>query len=450
MYMIHTDYFKGKKITVMGLGLLGRGVGDVEFLARHGADLIVTDLKSEDELQTSLERLKGFNTITYVLGEHRIEDFRDRDLILKAAGVPLDNPYIKEAEKNNIPVEMSTALFVALAQVQTIGITGTRGKSTVTHMVHEALEAETKEGLREGRVFLGGNVRGLSTLALLDEVEEGDTVVLELDSWQLQGFRSKGISPKIAVFTTFMPDHMNYYRDNLSLYFRDKAAIYQAQQSGDVLIVSEQVRGYMELFNLPAPRASEVRVVHSESCDALPQLMMLGEHNRQNAALAFEALRACGVEDQRAYRAVANFKGVPGRLEKIAEKNTRVFYNDTTATTPEAAASALRALSGKEVVIIMGGSDKGLDFSPFLESLRHVQACLLLPGTGSDRIVLESSEEIRKKMTLIPTMKDAVEKAFALSKESGIILLSPGCASFGLFKNEFERGDQFVSAVHTL
>lgn len=448
--MIHTDYFKGKKITVMGLGLLGRGVGDVEFLARHGADLIVTDLKSQDELRTSLERLKSFKNIMYVLGEHRLEDFRGRDLILKAAGVPLDTPYIQEAEKNNIAVEMSTALFVSLAPVRTVGITGTRGKSTVTHMVYEALENERKDGLRQGKVFLGGNVRGLSTLALLDEVEEGDTVVLELDSWQLQGFRTKGISPEIAVFTTFMPDHMNYYHDNLSVYFRDKAAIYETQKDGGVLVVSEQVHDYIKLFNAPVPQSTEVRVVSKKSYEALPPLTMLGEHNRQNAALAFETLKACGVESERAQRAVAQFKGVPGRLEKIAEKNTRVFYNDTTATTPEAATAALQALSGKEVLIIMGGSDKGLDFSPFLEALRHVRTCLLLPGTGSERIMLESSEDIRNKTIEVPTMKDAVAKAYSLSKEGEVVVLSPGCASFGLFKNEFERGDEFVSAVHAL
>jgi len=177
---------------------------------------------------------------------------------------------------------------------------------------------------------------------------------------------------------------------------------------------------------------------------------MLGEHNRENAALAFETLKVCGVTDERARSALAQFEGVPGRLERIAEKNKRVFYNDTTATTPQAATAALKALSGSEVVVIIGGSDKGLDFSPFLEALRQVHACLVLPGTGSDRIMFESSEEVRGKMIEVQTMQNAVEKAYSLSKEGGAVLLSPGCASFGLFKNEFERGDAFVSVVHTL
>ena len=119
----------------MGLGLLGRGVGDARYLAECGAELIVTDLKTREELASSIEQLKSFSNITYVLGEHRLEDFRDRDLVLKAAGVPLDSPYIAEAKKNNIAVRMSADLFAEISKIPVIGVTGTRGKSTVAHMV---------------------------------------------------------------------------------------------------------------------------------------------------------------------------------------------------------------------------------------------------------------------------------------------------------------------------
>src|SRR5579872_5046107 len=120
----YREYFRGKKITLMGLGLLGRGVGDAEFLAQCGADLIVTDLKSEGELASSLAHLRGFPDIRYTLGKHELGDFRDRDLILKAAGVPLDSPYIEEAKKARIPVRMSADLFAEFAQIPIIGVTG--------------------------------------------------------------------------------------------------------------------------------------------------------------------------------------------------------------------------------------------------------------------------------------------------------------------------------------
>src|SRR3989344_1423638 len=172
-----SEHFRGKRITVMGLGLLGRGVGDVRYLAECGAELIVTDLKSREELVESVAQLGSFSNITFVLGEHRLEDFRNRDLILKAAGVPLDSPYIAEAKKNDIPVRMSADLFAEISGVPIIGVTGTRGKSTVAHMIYEILKTGLGLNHSEGMVgratpykgvVLGGNVRGVSTLALLN------------------------------------------------------------------------------------------------------------------------------------------------------------------------------------------------------------------------------------------------------------------------------------------
>src|SRR3989344_3517177 len=198
------QFFKDKKVTVMGLGLLGRGVGDALFLAECGAKLTITDLKTQGQLKESLKKLKKFRTIKYVLGKHRLEDFRNADMILKAAGVPLDSIYIKKARKNKIPIEMSATLFARLSGIPMLGVTGTRGKSTVTHLIVHILKSAG------GKVVLGGNVRGVSNLQLLKSVKGADMSVFELDSWQLQGFGEAGISPHIAVFTNFLPDHMNY------------------------------------------------------------------------------------------------------------------------------------------------------------------------------------------------------------------------------------------------
>ncbi|MGD1003516.1 MAG: hypothetical protein ABR884_02995 [Minisyncoccia bacterium] len=136
--------FKGKKITLMGLGLLGRGVGDAEFLAAYGAELIVTDLKTAQELAPSIERLKNFNNITYHLGGHRLEDFEDRDMVIRAPNAPLDSPFIAHAREHGIPVEMDASLFAKLSPATIVGITGTRGKSTVTHLIYEMGRAAGK------------------------------------------------------------------------------------------------------------------------------------------------------------------------------------------------------------------------------------------------------------------------------------------------------------------
>ena len=155
----YKQQFKGKKITIMGLGLLGRGIGYTKFLAECGADLIVTDLKTEEQLASSVKALNKFKNIKFILGEHRLEDFKDRDMIIKAAGVSLDSIYIEEARKNNIPIEMDVSLFSKCAsKVMIIGVTGTRGKSMTTTLIYEILKLNEK--FLKKNVYVGGNLRG--------------------------------------------------------------------------------------------------------------------------------------------------------------------------------------------------------------------------------------------------------------------------------------------------
>ena len=299
--------FKDKRITVMGLGLLGRGVGDVAFLAECGAHVLVTDMKTEEELADSVEQLKKYSNITFHLGgsssttalgfsktedrqenlgAHDEKDFTDCDMVIKAAGVPLDSPYIAAAQVAGVEVAMSTALFAKYAMdmgATIVGVTGTRGKSTVTQMIYETLKAAGKD------VLVGGNVRGVSTLAMLPHVAEGTGVVLELDSWQLQGFGYLKISPHIAVFTNLMPDHMNYYGGDMDAYFADKANIFKYQHAADTLIVDESL---VSLVSVAQPLST---LVVAERIPDEWILKIPGEHNRVNASLAASGLlfQAC-------------------------------------------------------------------------------------------------------------------------------------------------------------
>src|SRR3989344_8818958 len=228
----YKTYFSNKKITMMGLGLLGRGVAVAKFLASCGAVLTVTDLKIRKELAPSLLQLKKYKNIRYVLGRHELKDFSNCHLVIKAAGVPLDSPYVKEAIKNKVPVEMEASLFAKLSEAKIIGITGTRGKTTTAHVIYEILKKAGK------KVFIGGNIRGGSTLPFISKFKGDCLVVLELDSWQLQGFGDSKISPNLAVFTTFYPDHLNYYKGSMKRYFDDKANILKYQKKGDFLILA--------------------------------------------------------------------------------------------------------------------------------------------------------------------------------------------------------------------
>lgn len=434
-------HFKGKKITVMGLGLLGRGVGDARYLAECGAELIVTDLKTREQLSESTAQLEGFPNVSFALGGHRLEDFRNRDLIVKAAGVPLDSPHIAEAKKHNIPVRMSADLFAEISGIQIVGVTGTRGKSTVTHMVQEILQAAGK------KVLLGGNVRGISTLALLKEVTPEHIAVLELDSWQLQGFGEARLSPHVAVFTTLYPDHENYYKNNPEQYLADKANIFLYQNESDTLVLGKQcaaviIEKYGEMVESKTVVADELKLPDMWT------LLIPGMHNRYNAALALVTARELDIDDSVSRRALESFKGVPGRLELIREVNGVKIYNDTTATTPEATLAALKALDTgtRNIVLLMGGADKALDMNTLLYEIpNYTKRVILLSGTGTNRVL-----EFLPGASVFDDLKKAAQEAVAAAEAGDTILFSPAFASFGMFKNEYDRGDQFNALVKAL
>jgi UDP-N-acetylmuramoylalanine--D-glutamate ligase len=444
--MAWEEIFGGKKITVMGLGLLGRGIGDVAYLAEQGAEVLVTDLKSEEELQTSLEHLKEYKNITFVLGEHRLQDFADRDFVLVAAGVPLDSPFLRHAREAGVPLRQSAAWFAELSGVPIIGVTGTRGKSTVTHMIHHVLSEVTGE-----QVLLGGNVRGVSNLQLLHEVTEDSLCVMELDSWQLQGFGWIEHSPQVAVFTNFMEDHLNYYQtegmtkdEGMQRYFADKANIFRYQEESGVLVTTPAV---FELAKqLPGITLGQEVVLADAS--VIPEdslLAMPGEHNRLNAALAYRALKAVSLSDEEIFAGLASFPGVPGRLEYLGERDGVRIYNDNNSTTPQATIQGLRAVGNeddKNVILIAGGAYKNIDPSPLLEEIeKYCKKVVLLPGTGTD--VIKGQVEAEE----VGSMTEAVEAGLAVGEPGDVLLFSPGFASFGLFKNEYERNDEFVRCI---
>jgi UDP-N-acetylmuramoylalanine--D-glutamate ligase len=435
MVDVHEQY-KGKKITVMGLGVLGRAVGDAEYFAECGAEVTVTDMKSETQLGPSIQRLKKFPNVKFVLGGHNTDDFIHTDMVLKAAGVPLNSPYIDAAVEAGVHIVMSTALAAREAQKAgaiIVGITGTRGKSTTTHMIYHVLHSLGK------RAHLGGNVRGVSTLALLPHVQNGDVLVLELDSWQLQGFGDLRVSPDIAVFTNLMLDHQNYY-PTMEEYFEDKACIFRFQKEGNVLIAGNEI-----VKKIIASHPPILPVVPPPLPDDM-HLSVLGEHNRENASLARLALHALHLSYEKIDEQLADFQAVDGRLQYIEEKRGVKIYNDNNATTPEATVAALHALKehkGK-IVLLAGGSDKGLPFGELAaEVLTHCKAVVLLRGTGTDHL-----KHMIPDAVLAETLTDGVNLAFQKAGKGDVILFSPACASFGMFSNEYERNDEFIRLIN--
>jgi len=447
----YIDTFKDKKITVMGLGLLGRQLNVTRFLAECGADLIVTDLKDEDELEPSLEELSEYDDIEYVLGRHRLSEFESRDMIIKAASVPKDSKYLQRAREEDIPVEMDASLFVRLApeDINLIGVTGTRGKSTMTHLIKAILD-ESKE-----TAHLGGNIKGRATLPLLDEVEAGDQVVLELDSWQLQGFGDAEISPQMSVFTNFLVDHQDYY-DNMETYFEDKSQIFRHQDQDDYLVVTKQ--SFTALQEYLGEDAHEQ--VPGRLAMAKPQILLdgyeyqlKGEHNRQNVAVAVQVAELLGIETSAVKQAVAEFKPLSGRLSYVRKLRRRAVYNDNNATTPDATVAGIRTIireleDDQNITLITGGSDKGLDTTDLKRAIkRHVENLVLLPGTGTDeiRFPLAGSDDVN--VDEAETIRAALELALDMSSPQDTVLFSPAFASFDQFANEYEREQAFLDAV---
>ncbi|MDP3726469.1 MAG: UDP-N-acetylmuramoyl-L-alanine--D-glutamate ligase [bacterium] len=445
----YKQYFKGKKITLLGLGLLGRGVGDAAFLAQQGAELIVTDLKTKKELAQSLSKLKKYKNIIYVLGRHQKEDFKNRDMIIKSAGVTLDSPYIAEARKNKIPVTMSTALFVKLLPkgVTVIGVTGTRGKSTVAHLIYQMLLKAGK------RVFLGGNVRGISTLALLPKIKRGDFVVLELDSWQLQGFGDEKISPHISVFTNFMMDHLNYYKGSVKKYFSDKSHIFAHQKKGDYLVAPKDITRYIERKYIRTKIKS--KIITPKPIPKIWNLRVIGTHNRENASCVVAVGNILNIKPEDIKKILTLFKGVPGRLQFLHSVRDVKIYNDTTATTPDATVAALKALAStkKNIILIMGGADKKLDMSRLVKEIpKYCKVVVLLPGTGTSKLISNFQFPISKQFLIFnaTNLKKAIKKGMSVAEKGDVLLFSPAFASFGLFKNEFDRGEQFIKIIRSL
>lgn len=434
--------YQGKKILVVGLGIQGGGAGVARFFAELGAEVRVTDKKNEEDLKTSLEELKDLN-IEYTLGGHKPEDFLEADIIFKGPSVPWSLKELVEAERRGIRIEMETSFFLSLVPSKNIiGVTGTRGKSTTSIMIYELLKKLGK------KVYMAGNTPGVSTIALLKTIKPDDFIILELSSWQLSGFHKKRISPHIAVFTNFYPDHLNYYND-MDSYLFDKKAIYLNQTEDDYLIINEKFKDIIQDDDVKS------QVVYFSEKDFPNNLNYLkGTHNQQNAAASFATLQVLGLTTPSLIETLSNFKGLSFRQQVVGQKDGIFFINDTTSTTPVATIMAIQTFGNKPLILLLGGQSKNLPHEELVNFLDNVRGIVLLKGSFTDEILPELQNKFNDKITPIANnMEEAVLKAYSLAQKvrarepEVFIVLSPGATSFAGFKNEFERGQVFNEVV---
>jgi UDP-N-acetylmuramoylalanine--D-glutamate ligase len=457
---------RGIKAVVLGLGVHGGGVGVARFLAEQGADVLVTDLRPAEQLADSLAALADL-PIRFVLGEHRADDMAAAALVVRNPAVPDASPYIRIARAAGAAIEMEMTLFFRRCPAPIIGITGTKGKTTTTMLVGAMLQQHDAD------TIVAGNLR-VSALAQLGRIGPTTPVVLELSSFVLEGLGAAGLSPRLALVTNMSPDHLDRYAD-FAAYVAAKLAIVTHQRPGDTAILNADdataphfaaaAGGAVGWFGMHAPGPDRglaawyadgwlvVRVDGRDEpvCPAA-ELRLAGAHNLANLAGAALLARVHGVPCSTIRAAVRQFRGVPHRQQLVAEIGGVRYINDTAATAPDAAIAALHSYTAP-IVLIAGGSDKRLPLAPLARAIaeraRHV---VLLAGSATPHLQHELAATPGAPPISGPydDIDQAVAAAAALARPGELVLLSPGCASFGMFRNEFHRGDAFSAGVTRL
>jgi UDP-N-acetylmuramoylalanine--D-glutamate ligase len=454
------EWFKGKKVTVMGLGLNGGNLAACLFLSDLGAELTVTDLRTAEILKPSMDRLTGFS-INYVLGEHKIDDFTEAHLIIKNPAVPLDSPYLKAAQNAAVPIETDISLFLQFSESPILAVTGSKGKSTVVTALHHILSGPFPA------CRLGGNIT-LSPLNFMNELTGEEPVILELSSWQLADLRDRNlIKPEISLITNIMHDHQNRY-NSMEEYVADKEEIFKYQSKDQSALFpfdergklwSKKTKAHVEFFSWEGESEGIFAWLEGEKGflnlkegkrEVLPPTPLLpGKHFRGNMLLAAAMAALYGVSAQTIQNRLSTFKGVPHRMEKVATLGGIGFFNDTTATIPDALMAALNSFE-EPPLIICGGTDKNLDLSPLENLQNRSKGIFLLKGSATERMLPYIEKSGCPYWGPYESLREAFQAALGEAEQGDNIIMSPGATSFGMFINEFDRGNQFIALVKEL
>ncbi|MFQ5862821.1 MAG: UDP-N-acetylmuramoyl-L-alanine--D-glutamate ligase [Candidatus Brocadiales bacterium] len=464
--MIDNNMFRDKKITVMGLGLFGGGAGLARFLVRQGARLVITDLKTEEQLASSLATLDG-PPVELHLGGHREDDFKGVDMVMVNPAVPRDSRFLQIAKENNVPLDTEMNLFFRLCRAPILGVTGTKGKSTTTALIGEMLHHQGR------RVWVGGNLGlGYSLLERIDEIATDDLVVLELSSFQLEDLSKLRMSPHVSIITNIAPNHLDRH-GSYAEYIEAKRNIIRFQGPNDYCIMNLDDR---ELRKWPADTMARVLwfstkdvvesgafVENGKIClrlserepgeievSCLSNVKIPGAHNAANILAASCAAFLMGAGGEHIDRALREFSGLEHRLEFVCDIDGACYYNDSIATTPESAIAGLRAFEGP-IVLIAGGYDKGIPFDALAEECLKRTKCVILIGSTAQKIGELIARARRGSDTpeviFASSLEGAVRSARNLAQRGDTVLLSPACASYDMFVNFEDRGRQFKALV---
>ncbi|MEK7630930.1 MAG: UDP-N-acetylmuramoyl-L-alanine--D-glutamate ligase [Patescibacteria group bacterium] len=418
-------------ILILGLGALGGGVGVARFLADLGYTLTVTDLRSKKELATSLAQLKKYPRIRYTLGKHTMQDIRDADLIIKNPAVPLESPFIRAAKKKKIPITNDADLFLTLvSHGRIIGVTGTKGKTTTTLLIKHLL----------GKDAIAVGTPGVSFFDIFKTRTLPRWIVAEFSSFDLD-LVSRG--PSNAVITSLFADHLNRY-GSFAAYAKAKMHIVAKHTQKDRAFVwydSELARHFPKAYRGKRLWVSGHQLPNYEK-------KVSWRVSRPAIALAVAVARSFGMSDSVIKKRLVSFNAPASRLEIIRTTRTTVFIDDTTSTSPGAAAFSLAAIAKKweTITIIAGGEDKKFpdkDIRVYGDAIKKYHPrVILFPGS--------LSVKLKKYIGTVERAKTMTEAVRLAQHTKGAVVLLPGATSFNMFRNEYDRSAQFQKAVKRL
>jgi UDP-N-acetylmuramoylalanine--D-glutamate ligase len=422
--------FAAKRVTVLGLGHFGGGAAVSRWLAQQGARVLVSDHAPAEKLTEPINSLRDL-PIQFRLGPNQnAAELIDADLIVASPAIPPHNPYLQAARSSGVPITTEICLFVERCAARVIAVTGTKGKSTTSTLLHRMLSTRYK-------TWFGGNI-GKSLLVDLPSITPDDLVVLELSSFMLEHLGNMHWSPHVAVVTMISSDHLDWHGSAAS-YVDAKRNIVRYQKPGDFAVLNQQ--------NAGAKSFAENTLATVIDIPTQPKfaLQLAGEHNQLNAQAAFAAASLFGIDWANAQKSIADFSGLAHRLQLVHEAGQVRFINDSISTIPEAAIAALLSFPPATVIQIVGGSGKKeLPVEAMCAALSERAKAILCIGETAEKLAAMLPHG---RTHLCGTLEHAVQQAKRLATPGDIVLLSPGHPSYDQFTNFEARGEAFARLV---
>lgn len=446
--------------TVLLVGLAKTGVSTIKKLDKLGSKIIVNDIKSKDQLKDIIKQIENLDSVEYILGHH-LEDISNIDLTIVSPGVPLDLPFIKKLQSENINIIGEVELAYKLSKNPTfVGITGTNGKTTTTSLVGEIFKKASKDS------YIVGNI-GNPVIDTVDLTDENSFLITELSSFQLESIED--FKPRVSTIINITEDHLNRHH-TMENYINAKANIFKNQDANDFCILNYDDEIVRELGNKTNAKVlyfsqkekvsqgaylddnnnivikvndKEIKLLNKD------ELSLPGNHNLENCMAAILMSYVLGIDLEIIKDTLKTFKSVEHRLEFVTDKDGIMFVNDSKGTNPDSTIKAITSYD-KPIVLIAGGKDKQSDFTEMISyATKNVKAIVLL-GETADKIEQTAKLQGMNNIFRVSDMKEAVKTAYKLAQSGDVVLLSPACASWDMYPNFEARGLDFKENIYNL